>query len=708
MNAEEKLFTQKRLGRILNISHVALVKRLKKIECSFIKVIGSTKPVKAYKANDLPADYQNKLKESGIEIESQSDNKINISKANANFTSVYLLAKPINQRKAVLKCRFVEFYLARDASLNANEWVEKTLHDNMDFDLLGNVTYKQVSDWKSKYLEAKAKGLNVVECFIDIRGAKKHTTALSIEQQEMAVRFFLKKSHPLMTNIHFIMSEHFGDDMPSYDALNNFYKRWKKENPQTYLFSKSPDKWKNSFLVAIGDESEKAKYRNHYWEFDATPADVICSDGKRYTILGLIDIATRRSIFIVEDSNSSFAVSRLLRAGILKFGIPENIVVDNGKEFVSNHFESMCLNLDIQVHVTPPFSGDKKPFVERVFGTLARGLFRELHGFIGHNVGMREEIQARKSFGHKIMAKMKHNADLRTKEEENAYANLCKLSKDNIGIELEFAITKEQLQNSIETWNTKKYEQTYHGGLKEKPINAWNSYSTPVESISDESMLDLLLGKSMKRKVGKKGINFEGCEYWDNELNVWMGKDVKIMLREDMGEVIVYDIESMKLICKAIDTVHSGQSREMASRAKAEQRKLVSQMARTVKKAVEMDDPTLMSVLEAKKEQIIATTVATTKKTAVTEMLLNESHILEANDKEKLEESNHYDFKNKDGEGKPTKILEGGRPAFTSFKDDFLWCLKNNTWSERDLRSRKKRPDTYEDALVEFNNRKIA
>ena len=51
------------------------------------------------------------------------------------------------------------------------------------------------------------------------------------------------------------------------------YSDGKKENPQTYLFSKSPDKWKNSFLVAIGDESEKAKYRNHYWEFDATPAD---------------------------------------------------------------------------------------------------------------------------------------------------------------------------------------------------------------------------------------------------------------------------------------------------------------------------------------------------------------------------------------------------------------------------------------------------
>lgn len=706
MSAEEKVFTRKELVKLLSVTKMALSKRLNGLPHTLVDVKGSTKKVKAYKISDLPQDYQEKLKEKGIEV--QEKQVTNLSKPNANFTSVYLLAKPINQRKAVLKCRFVEFYLARDSSLNAQKWVEKTLYEHMDFDLLGNVTYKQVSDWKSKYLVAKAQGLNVVECFIDVRGAKKHTTALSVEQQEMAIRFFIKKSRPTVTNIHFIMSSHFGESMPSYDALNNFHKRWIKENPQTYLFSQSPDKWKNNYLVAIGDESEKAKYRNHYWEFDATPADVICSDGKRYTILGLIDIATRRSIFIVEDSNSSFAVSRLLRAGILKFGIPENIVVDNGKEFVSNHFESMTLNLGIQVHVTPPFSGDKKPFVERVFGTLARGLFRELHGFIGHDVGMREEIQARKSFGHKIMAKMKAKADLRTKEEENAYVDLWKLSKDNIGIELDFALTKEQLQNHIDTWNTKKYEQSYHSGLKAKPINAWNSYSTPVQSISDESMLDLLLGKSIKRKVNKKGINFEGCTYWDDALIPWIGRHVKIMLREDMGEVIVYDIESMKLICKAIDVVHSGQSREMASRAKAQQRKLVSKMARTVKEAVEMDDPTLMSVLEAKKEQIIATTVATTKKTAVTEMLLSESHILEANDKEKLEESNHYDFKNKDEDGKPKKVLEGGRPAFTSFKDDFLWCLENNTWSKRDIRSREKRPDTYEEALLEFSKRKTA
>ena len=276
------MYNIKKLVELLGIASNNIAKALKDVDYELKEVKGSTKKVKHYKLEDLPQRYIDKLAQKGVEITSKVDT--NISKTNANFTSIYLLASPIKQRVAVLKCKFVEFYLKRDESINAKKWVEKTLYEHIEFDLLGDVTYKQVSDWRKKYLEAKAKGMNLVECFIDVRGAKKHTTALTQEQQEMAIRFFIKKSHPTIQNIHFIMSGYFGESMPSYDSLNNFYKRWKKENPQTHIFAKSPDKWKNNFLVAIGDESEKAKYRNHYWEFDATPADVICNDGKRYTI----------------------------------------------------------------------------------------------------------------------------------------------------------------------------------------------------------------------------------------------------------------------------------------------------------------------------------------------------------------------------------------------------------------------------------------
>ena len=706
-------FTSKKLEELLGVSKMALSKALRDTDYELKAVEGSTKKVKHYKLEDLPQRYRDKLESKGIKIPSQvqyddGGQPTNILQANTKqFSAKYLTAPQHKQYEAVLRVKFIEFYLKKDASLNVNKWIEHTLYTHMEFDQLGDITQRKLFTWKSKYEAAKTAGENIVEALFDARGAKKQTTALTKEQQEMAIRFFIKKSHPIVRNIHLIMSGHFGEAMPSYDALNNFYHRWKKENPQTYLFSKSPDKWKNNYLVAIGDESEKARYRNHFWEFDATPADIICSDGKRYTILGLIDIATRRPIFRVEDSNSSFAVSRLLRSGILKFGIPENIVVDNGKEFVSNHFESMCMNLEIQIHITPPFSGDKKPFIERMFGTLARGLFRELHGFIGHNVAMREEIQAVKSFGHKIMAQKKFKEDLRTKEEENAFADLWKISKENIGIELEFAITKEELQDTIDTWVSKHYEQVMHGGLQQKPIQAWNSYSTPVKSISDPRMLDLLLGKSSRRKVLKKGISFEGAAYWDNELLKWMGKHVQIMTHDDMGEIIVYDPVTMQLICKAVDNQYTGKSREAAHNAKVAQKRVVKSIAKSVKEAVAFNDPTLMSVIEAKTEQIKAQTVATTKQTKATNMLLNESAQLEEADEKALEESNNYNFKNKDENGIPQKVLENGRPAFKTFTDKFVWLLEHpDEWSDKDKALKEKRPEAYDMAVVEFERKR--
>jgi len=627
---------------------------------------------------------------------------------NKAFTKKYFCASSKNQEKAIKKLKFIELYLKRHKSLNQSRFIENTLKHSLEFDILGNISIKQLNDWLRKYKEAKAKGQNIVEAFIDGRGKEKNSTALSIQMQEMAQRYFLKQSHPVISTIYLLMSEHFGLAMPSYDALNNFYKRWKKANPQLFTFSQSPDKYKSKFLVSLGSESSKALYKNHFWELDATSADVVCSDGKRYTILGIIDIATRRSIFKVEESNSIFAVTRLLRAGILKFGIPENIVVDNGKEFISNHFASVCANLDIAIHTTPPFSGEKKPFIERMFGTLARGLFRYIPGFIGHNVAMKSQIQARQSFAHKIMAIQKANKQIRNKEKEEAFIKLFRIKKENIGVDINIALSKEQLQEVCDTWVEKIYEQREHKGLNKSPIKAWNSYKMAVKSISDERMLDLLLGKSVLCSVGKKGIRLDNCTYWHNELLKFMGRKLKVMTNDNLGEVVVYEPQTMQLICKAVDLKHYGVSREESIKARKQQSKIVQQFNKAIKMAQNTNDTTLIDVMKAKEKYEISNTIASTKRTAVTSILLDESHKLQELDILELESSKTYDFKNKDSNGIPKKILQGGRPTFVTYEDRFVWCLEKNEWNDKDLKLKDLKPSSYERALNKFNQRRLA
>ena len=701
-------FTEKKLVELLGVSQPALFKALKSCDYELKEVEGSTKKVKHYKLEELPERYKERLKEQGIEVAPKENKPTDISKA--NFTSVYLLAHPEKQRAAVLKCKLVEFYMKKDSTLNTQKWLEQTLQNSLEFDELGGVSLKQLYDWFKKYREAKARGVNVVEEFVDTRGAKSGVKSLSDEQKETAERYFVKTSRPMISEVHRNMCHKYGEAMASYDALNNYYKEWKRQNPLLYLFSKSPDDYKNKYQPAYGNESEKAKYRNHYWELDSTPADVVCDDGKRYAIIAALDVHTRRVVFHVSETSSSYSISQLLRKTIIKWGIPENVVIDNGRDYTSNHFESICVNLGINMVVVPPFSGECKPHVERVFGTLSRELFEQIPGYIGHNVAQRAELQARKSFAHKIGSQQKWREEqkLKSKEEKQAWRDAWKLKKENLGLELNILLSADELQSWCDRWADKLYEQREHKGIKTSPINKWNKDTSPVQSVPDVRMLDMLLGESAVRVVGKKGIAFDGCNYAHIELVELTGKSVFVMAPDDMGYILVYD-ENMKFVCLAEDLEHTGKSRYVAKRAKARHLAMTRQLDKIVKEAQSFNDASIMERLEAVSDVVESQTVAVTKHTQMVDALLESSREIETRDAKALEESNHYDFTQRDEQGLPPKVLANGRPAFKSYQERFMWVLENpQQKNDKDEKLMQDNPEVYEMVHEEFLKRRAS
>ena len=697
-------FTSKKLEALLGVTHVALSRSLKDIDHQLKDVEGATKKVKHYKFDDLPERYQTQLKEKGIVPETKEEQSTNIS---PKFTQKYLLAPKAKQKEAVLKCRLVDFYMKKPSSLSAKDWLEQTLKNSLEFDELGSVSLKQLYDWYKKYRDAKAQGVNIVEAFVDARGAKRGVKSLNQEQQQTAIRYFLKTSRPMISEIYRNMCHTYGDTMPSYDVLNNFWKQWQKENPVLHEFSKSPDAAKNKYLAAFGDASAKAKYRNHYWELDSTPADVICEDGKRYTVLAAIDVFTRRVVFHVSETSSSYSISQLLRKSIIKLGIPENVVIDNGKDYTSNHFEGICVNLGINMEIVPPFSGECKPHVERVFGTLSRELFEQIPGYIGHNVAQRSELQARKSFADKIRSqeKWREEQKLKSDEERQAWRDAWKLKKENIGLELGVLLSADELQSWCDRWANDMYEQRDHGGIKKSPIKKWNNSTAPVKSIPDRRMLDLLLGESSVRKVGKKGIAFDGCNYMHINLIEQMGKYVYVMAPEDLGHILVYD-EKMKFICIAEDEQYIGDNRYLARKAKKKSQQLMKQLNKIVQEAVAMKDTTILDRIEDVSDAIPAQTTAVMKHTEAVNALMNSSNEIEAADRQALENSNRYDFKNKDEDGMPTKVLPSGRPAFSGFFERFLWALENDDWNDQDEKLKNKHVEVYSLAYAEYERKK--
>ena len=59
------------------------------------------------------------------------------------------------------------------------------------------------------------------------------------------------------------------------------------------LFVTAPDKWKGRYQSATGDAYELITEYNERWEYDGTPADLLLNDGKRYTIVGIINVYSR-------------------------------------------------------------------------------------------------------------------------------------------------------------------------------------------------------------------------------------------------------------------------------------------------------------------------------------------------------------------------------------------------------------------------------
>jgi transposase InsO family protein len=613
----------------------------------------------------------------------------------------YLNASPEQKAKALLKMDLVNGYETRDRRVSAKEYLT-ALESRFD-EIKPNEA--KLFRWKKAVDEAKKNGESPLVALLDSRGRKEGTISMSEEMQEMAVRMFARRDNPLRVSaIYQNMLHKFADEMCSYDVLNNFFKKWKRVNHSLYAFAQSADKWKNKYLPAMGSLSEKALYPNHYWELDSTPADIICRDGKRYTVLGMIDIYSRRVCFWVDESSNSYSIARLLRRAILKLGIPENVVIDNGKDYQSNHFDSICYNLGVGKITVPPFSGDMKPHIERMFGTLSRELFEELEGYAGHSVQDRDDIKSRRGFAHKIASQAKWREEAKAREREDFVSKFA-IKKENLGLELKIPIEADKLQKIIDDWVDALYEKRVHKGIKKTPLQKWEEQAIPVKGISDPAMLDLLLGESYIRTVNKKGIQLDGACYQAVFLAEYVGEKVRIMTYEDMGRIAVYKM-NYEPLGVAEDFEWSGKSRSELASGKRLGHKVAKGHAKLLEQweeASRLMDPTIKDRIETAMERHEGkrtSTIAVAKTTEVIRAVREGMNKAADDDAKAVETSN---IVNMEGE----KLTPSGRPQFARVLDRMIWDLDNNRVDDSTNRLANNKPELWELALRAHNDKKI-
>ena len=109
--------------------------------------------------------------------------------------------------------------------------------------------------------------------------------------------------------------------LPSVRTIRNWTKQWKEENKVLWAYLCDPDAAKGRYVASVGRADEGVGSLNALWEIDASKADVLLSDGQRHTILGIIDVWSRRMLLHVTRTSPSSAVCTALRCAILAWGV---------------------------------------------------------------------------------------------------------------------------------------------------------------------------------------------------------------------------------------------------------------------------------------------------------------------------------------------------------------------------------------------------
>jgi len=385
-----------------------------------------------------------------------------------------------------------------------------------------------------------------------------------------------------------LMVSHEGQRMPSPRSLQRWMKRYRNLNADTLLKLQNPDSYRSRKQAAFGSLSENIYLINQRWELDSSPADVLLADGKRYTLIGGIDVGTRRTRLHLCKTSNAQGVCALLRRMLVTFGVPETIVMDNGADYASFQVASVIHDLNILPHYCKPFSPEEKGHIERFFGTFQRRLKR-LPGFIGHSVADRKAIEGQKSFAERIS---------RNKGEE----------REKSLWELPF--TPEEFQAYCDAFCNNVYGERKHRMLKMSPNEA--AARAAVEGftmrIADERALDILLmpmpGKNGIRTVQKHGIDADNGTYIAPRLGGIVGHQVQVRLDEDdAGHIYVFDLEGI-FICRAEDSRLVGATKkEIANAAKAVQKAVEGEKVKKIKKIIAKVKPQDLMPLVAEMQQ---------------------------------------------------------------------------------------------------------
>ena len=189
------------------------------------------------------------------------------------------------------------------------------------------------------------------------------------------------------------------------------------------------------------------------------------------------------------------------------FGVMAELVLDGGSEFHSAELENICFELDVEQHFSPRKTPWFKGKVERLQGTLNRGVAVTTPGKTFEGILDRDDYDPKK---HAV-------------------------------------VTMSQLLHVVYRWIVDVYHQKTHSALGCSPEQKWTNSILPhdIPLMADPLRFDAIVGGNESRVLSHKGIEYAGLIYNSpdmGELRRHLGDRLTVNVRLDrsnLGSVIV-------------------------------------------------------------------------------------------------------------------------------------------------------------------------
>lgn len=421
---------------------------------------------------------------------------------------------------------------------------------------------------------------NDLDGLIDKRGKwKKGKSDIQPEAWDAFLYFYLQEAqHPMMKCYEYmklLLREDHPDlvaDIPSYTT---FTRRVKSDIPEAVeVLGREGQKAFRDRCAPYIRRTYESMASNEWWIADNHTFDVITQgdNGQRHRLHLTAFFDARSGIFTgcyVTLNPSSQATLIALRKGILKYGIPENIYVDNGSEFLTfdiggrGHRKKKPKDGQEQFEPPPVFErlgikmtnalvrNAKAKIIERRFRDVKDHLSRLFDTYTGGNVLEKPE---------RLKGVLK-----------NGEIPLDSTFTEAVEELLDWYFNQQPYGGEVVADRGKPRQQVYNENL----------YTKRVAGAEDLSLM--LMRSARPQKVTRRGVHLDiagqRLDYWNDDMLMnLLGKQVYFRYDpDDLSEVRVYDLQDRYIMTVPVDNtavLTYGASREDVKEAMGKVRRM--------------------------------------------------------------------------------------------------------------------------------------